>query len=196
MELVAADHYYFKLEVRLLQLLLTEERTLKTFIDSVEEIELELLDYGHSLHGECFIQLDEIDIGILSILQENCRVSLAKIGEQVGLSAPSIVERVKKFRPKVVKEAAELYENPLHPYTKALLAAVPIPDPAVEAKRERVILKGEVPSPLNPPAGCVFHPRCPIAVAECSQVVPELREVSANHWVACIRAEGYGSISD
>ncbi len=92
-----------------------------------------------------------------------------------------------------VADRRELYENPLHPYTRALLAAVPIPDPAVEAKRERVILKGEVPSPLSPPSGCVFHPRCPIAIPECSQVIPELREVSANHWVACIRAEGYAA---
>ncbi|MFQ5990220.1 MAG: ABC transporter ATP-binding protein [Candidatus Methylomirabilales bacterium] len=90
-----------------------------------------------------------------------------------------------------VADRRELYENPLHPYTKALLAAVPIPDPGVEAKRERVILKGEVPSPLNPPSGCVFHPRCPIAIPECNQIIPELREVSTNHWVACIRAEGY-----
>ena len=90
-----------------------------------------------------------------------------------------------------VADRRELYENPLHPYTKALLSAVPIPDPSVEAHRERVILKGEVPSSLNPPAGCVFHPRCPIAVPECSQVVPELRELSPNHWAACIRAEGY-----
>ncbi|MFQ5961802.1 MAG: ABC transporter ATP-binding protein [Candidatus Methylomirabilales bacterium] len=90
-----------------------------------------------------------------------------------------------------VADRRELYENPLHPYTKALLSAVPIPDPGVEANRERVILKGEVPSPLNPPSGCVFHPRCPIAVPECSQLVPELQEVSANHWGACIRAEGY-----
>ncbi len=92
-----------------------------------------------------------------------------------------------------VADRRELYENPLHPYTKALLSAVPIPDPAVEAKRERVILKGEVSSPLNPPSGCVFHPRCPVAVPECSQIVPELREVSPNHWVACIEAEGYGA---
>jgi len=90
-----------------------------------------------------------------------------------------------------VAHRRELYEDPLHPYTKALLSAVPIPDPAVEAKRERIVLKGEVPSPLNPPCGCVFHPRCPMAIPECSQVVPELREVSPNHWVACIRAEGY-----
>jgi len=92
-----------------------------------------------------------------------------------------------------VADRRELYENPLHPYTQALLSAVPVPDPAVEAKRERVILRGEVPSALNPPSGCVFHPRCPIAIPECSQVVPQLREVSPNHWVACIRAEGYQS---
>jgi oligopeptide transport system ATP-binding protein len=90
-----------------------------------------------------------------------------------------------------IADRRELYENPLHPYTKALLSAVPVPDPKVEVRRERIILKGEVPSPLNPPAGCVFHPRCHIAIAECSQVIPELREVAPNHWVACIRAEGY-----
>ena len=80
-----------------------------------------------------------------------------------------------------------LYEEPLHPYTKALLAAVPIPDPEVEAHRERIILRGEVPSPSNPPSGCVFHPRCPMAIAECSRIVPEFREVKPGHWAACIR---------
>ena len=78
-----------------------------------------------------------------------------------------------------------LYEEPLHPYTQALLSAVPIPDPKIEAKRKRTVVRGEVPSPLNPPSGCVFHPRCPIAVARCSAEVPALREIRSGHWAAC-----------
>ncbi len=78
-----------------------------------------------------------------------------------------------------------LYEDPLHPYTRALLSAVPIPDPKIEAKRERTVLRGEVPSPLNPPSGCVFHPRCPIAVDRCSAELPPLREIRPGHWAAC-----------
>ena len=90
-----------------------------------------------------------------------------------------------------VADRTELYENPLHPYTKALLSAVPIPDPVVESERERIILTGDVPSPMNPPAGCVFHTRCPIAIDDCKLEIPELREVTKDHWVACIRVEGY-----
>jgi oligopeptide transport system ATP-binding protein len=78
-----------------------------------------------------------------------------------------------------------LYQTPLHPYTRALLAAVPIPDPAVEARRERVVLLGEVPSPLAPPAGCHFHPRCPVAVDRCHAEAPVLREVRPGHRAAC-----------
>ena len=92
-----------------------------------------------------------------------------------------------------VADRTELYENPLHPYTKALLSAVPIPDPVIEAKRERIILTGDVPSPMNPPSGCVFHTRCPIMSEECQLDVPELREVSTDHWVACIKVDGYDS---
>lgn len=87
----------------------------------------------------------------------------------------------------------EIYRNPIHPYTKALLSAVPIPDPVIDARRDRILLSGEVPSPLNPPSGCVFHPRCPIAAEDCSRVLPELREVEPQHWASCIRAAGYGS---
>jgi oligopeptide transport system ATP-binding protein len=78
-----------------------------------------------------------------------------------------------------------LYENPLHPYTRALLSAVPIPDPKLEATRERMVLRGEVPSPLNPPSGCVFHPRCPVAESRCSAEIPPLRELKPGHWAAC-----------
>jgi oligopeptide transport system ATP-binding protein len=89
-------------------------------------------------------------------------------------------------------DRVELYENALHPYTKALLSAIPIPDPVVEAKRERIILTGDVPSPMQPPPGCVFQTRCPIAsdAHGCRTVIPEWRNVGVGgkeHWVACHR---------
>ena len=90
-------------------------------------------------------------------------------------------------------ERNEIYRNPIHPYTKALLSAVPIPDPVLDAQRERVLLTGEVPSPLNPPSGCVFHPSCPEANDTCSQILPELREVETDHYSACILSTGYGT---
>jgi peptide/nickel transport system ATP-binding protein/oligopeptide transport system ATP-binding protein len=77
----------------------------------------------------------------------------------------------------------ELFRNPLHPYTQALMTAIPIPNPRL--KRQRIILKGDVPSPLNPPKGCRFHPRCPVAMQRCSQEEPVFKEVSPDHWVAC-----------
>jgi oligopeptide/dipeptide ABC transporter ATP-binding protein len=81
----------------------------------------------------------------------------------------------------------ELYNNPLHPYTRALLSAVPVPNPVVERTRTRVVLKGEVPSPADPPAGCHFHPRCNLAVSQCRESAPELRDVGGGHEVACFR---------
>lgn len=86
-----------------------------------------------------------------------------------------------------IAESEELYTNPLHPYTQALLSAVPVPDPVVEEKRQRIILKGDVPSPINPPKGCNFNTRCPVSVDVCFDEDPELVEVLPEHWVACHR---------
>jgi oligopeptide transport system ATP-binding protein len=105
----------------------------------------------------------------LSVVRHLCqRVAVMYLGRVVELA-----------------ECDELFDNPLHPYTQALLAAVPVPDPTVEASRAFRPVAGEVPSPINPPPGCVFHPRCPLAVPECSKVRPELRELRPGHWVAC-----------
>jgi oligopeptide transport system ATP-binding protein len=82
----------------------------------------------------------------------------------------------------------ELYDNPLHPYTQALLSAVPIPDPVIEEQRQRVILEGDVPSPANPPLGCNFSTRCPVVMDECREKEPEFKDVGGGHWVACFRA--------
>ena len=108
----------------------------------------------------------------LSVVRHLChRVAVMYLGKMVELA-----------------DCDELYENPLHPYTRALLAAVPIPDPEIEAKREHQTVKGEVPSPMNLPSGCVFHPRCPLAVDSCRSKIPEFREVKPGHWVACTEA--------
>jgi oligopeptide transport system ATP-binding protein len=108
----------------------------------------------------------------LSVVRHLChRVAVMYLGKIVELA-----------------ESDELFDNPLHPYTQALLSAVPVPDPEVEAQREHRVVKGEVPSPIDPPPGCVFHPRCPLAVEGCKAQVPQLRELRPGHWVACTEA--------
>lgn len=105
----------------------------------------------------------------LSVVRHLCqRVAVMYLGNMVELAGTD-----------------ELFENPMHPYTQALLEAVPIPDPEIEAKRAHKVIQGEIPSPINPPSGCVFHPRCSIMVENCKQNVPEFREVKPGHWVAC-----------
>ncbi|HEY0003597.1 MAG TPA: oligopeptide/dipeptide ABC transporter ATP-binding protein [Pyrinomonadaceae bacterium] len=86
-----------------------------------------------------------------------------------------------------IASAATIYHEPLMPYTKALISAVPVPDPKVEATRQRMVLEGDVPSPINPPSGCRFHTRCPWAIEACKEVVPPLAEIKPNHFAACIR---------
>jgi oligopeptide transport system ATP-binding protein len=84
-------------------------------------------------------------------------------------------------------DGKDIYADPLMPYTKALISAVPVPDPDIEATRERIILKGDVPSPINPPPGCHFHTRCQYAIDDCKSIVPRLAEIKPNHFAACIR---------
>ena len=126
-------------------------------------------------------------VNLLEDLQDRLNLTYLFIAHDLSM-VRHICDRVAVMYLGVMVELAErneLYENPLHPYSQALLSAVPIPDPKGNRKRQRIILPGDVPSPINPPSGCRFHPRCPIAKEHCSQLVPEWREVKPSHWVAC-----------
>jgi oligopeptide transport system ATP-binding protein len=126
-------------------------------------------------------------VNLLEELQDEFTLTYLFIAHDLSM-VRHICDRVAVMYLGIIVELAErneLYENPLHPYTQSLLSAVPIPDPKKNRERRRVILSGEIPSPINPPSGCRFHTRCPIAVEQCKVDVPEWREISTGHWVAC-----------
>ncbi len=129
-------------------------------------------------------------INLLEDLQQKLGLTYLFIAHDLAVVRHISTKVAVMYLGRIVEYASadELFANPRHPYTQALLAAAPVPDPVIERTRPRTIVKGELPSPLNPPKGCVFHPRCPLATEECRKAVPPQRELAPGHSVACIHA--------
>ena len=126
-------------------------------------------------------------INLLEDLRQEFQLTYLFISHDLSVVRHLCHQVVVMYLGKMVEmaETDALFNNPLHPYTQVLLASIPMPDPEVEAQRDYSAVKGEIPSPIDPPAGCVFHPRCPIAVKSCHSQVPALREITPDHFVAC-----------
>jgi oligopeptide transport system ATP-binding protein len=133
-------------------------------------IQAQILNLMEQLQKERHLAYLFISHDLRAIRHTSHRVAVMYLGKVVELA-----------------DAREAYARPLMPYTKALISAVPVPDPVVEARRKRIVLEGDVPSPINPPSGCHFHTRCPYAVQACSEVEPQLVEILPRHYAACIR---------
>jgi oligopeptide transport system ATP-binding protein len=126
-------------------------------------------------------------LNLLMELQDQLKLTYLFIAHDLAAVRHISQRIIVMYLGKIVEVSSyeSIYSNPQHPYTQALLSAVPIPDPVVEKKRRRQVLVGDIPNPINPPTGCAFHPRCPFAMAHCKTITPQLQQTDSGHWVSC-----------